>query len=74
MVAPHFHETKEAVAAIKRIEHNSGEAGEGAPTGIAGGSVSNMTTMTKNVTPTSKEQDWVSHRGIRSTDGAGRGN
>jgi hypothetical protein len=74
MTAPHFHTTAEAKAAIKKIEHNSGIAAEGAPTGIAGGSVKNMTTMTPDVTPSTKEGDWVSHRGIKGSGGKGRGN
>ena len=74
MTAPHFHTTEEAKAAIKKIDHNSGQGDEGAPKGIMGGSVGNETTKTKNVTPTKKEEDWVSRRGIASTAGKGRGN
>ena len=74
MTAPHFHTTAEAKAAIKKIEHNSGEAAEGAPIGIMGGSAGNLTTSTKGVSNSSKGDDWVSKRGIKSGDGSGRGN
>lgn len=52
MTAPHFHTTAEAKAAIKKIEHNP-DGGNGAPTGIAGGSVSNETTKTPGVSGSS---------------------
>jgi hypothetical protein len=69
MTAPHFHTTKEAKAAIERIEHNHGEAGEGAPKGIAGGSSSNLTTSTRGVIDKGEEKgrDWVGRRGIRES-------
>lgn len=64
MVAPHCHTTKEVKAAIERVEHNKGEAGEGAPTGIMGGSASNETTLTPGVTGGGgKGHDWISNRG-----------
>ena len=60
MTAPHFHTTAEAKAAIKRIEHNGGEGGEGAPKGIMGGSSSNETTTTPRVNQgKEKGSDWV---------------
>ena len=74
MTAPHFHTTEEAKAAIKNIDHNSGQGDEGRPKGIMGGSVKNETTKTKNVTPTEKGEDWVPRRGIAGTDSKGRGN
>lgn len=74
MTAPHFHTSSEAKAAIKKIEHNSGQAAEGAPTGIAGGSARNQTTTEKGVTSATKGDDWVNHRGLRGAGGsAGRG-
>jgi hypothetical protein len=67
MTAPHFHTTQEAKAAIEKVEHNYGEAGEGAPKGIAGGSSSNLTTSTKAVISKGNEKghDWVGKRGIK---------
>ena len=67
MTAPHCHTTEEAKANIKRIEHNSGRGGEGAPTGIMGGSGANQTTLTSGVTETSKGHDWVGGRGIEES-------
>jgi hypothetical protein len=63
MVAPHFHNTKEVKAAIKKIEHNT-EGTSGPPTGIMGGSASNMTTKTANVEPSDFDGDNVKNRGI----------
>lgn len=48
MTAPHFHDTAQAKAAIKKIEHNT-EGTTGPPTGISGGSASNRTTTTPGV-------------------------
>jgi len=68
MVAPHFHTTAEAKEAIKKIQHNSMEGGEGAPVGILdGGSGQNQTTLTPAVTETKKGSDWVHKRGIKSS-------
>jgi hypothetical protein len=58
MVAPHFHRTEEAKAAIKRVEKNT-EGTSGPPTGIAGGSGGNNTTMTPGVDNSTKGGDWV---------------
>lgn len=63
MTAPHFHTTSEAKAAIKKIEHNS-QDGNGAPTGIAGGSSGNDTTPTPDVSSKQKGDDWVGKRGV----------
>lgn len=63
MVAPHYHTTAEAKAAIKKIEHNS-DGGNGAPTGIAGGSAANATTHTDKVTNKEKGADWVGNRKV----------
>lgn len=63
MTAPHFHTTAEAKAAIKRIEHNS-DGGNGAPTGIAGGSGGNNTQNEAGVTNKTKGDDWISKRGL----------
>jgi hypothetical protein len=61
MVAPHFHTTAEAKAAIKKIEHNNDM---GQPTGISGGSQGNDVTPTPKVTGRKKGSDDVSKRGI----------
>lgn len=66
MTAPHFHTTSEAKAAIKKIEHNSGEGTSGPPTGIEGGSAAVETTHTPGVTSRAKGDDWVHNRGISS--------
>lgn len=69
MVAPHCHTTAEAKAAIKKIEHNT-EGTSGAPTGIAGGSSSNITSPTPGVRDKGGEKggDWVGKRGIKGSD------
>jgi hypothetical protein len=69
MTAPHFHTTKEAKAAIKKIEHNHGQAAEGHPLGIMGGSAGNQTTITEGVTDHEKGGDWVHNRGIKPASG-----
>lgn len=61
MVAPHFHTTSEAKAAIKKIENNSGDGRT--PTGIKGGSAGNATTKTEGVTSSKKGDDWVGGKG-----------
>lgn len=59
--APHFHNTAEAKAAIKKIEHNT-QGTTGAPTGINGGSAGNQTTKTEGVNSSSKGDDYVGKR------------
>lgn len=63
MTAPHFHTTSEAKAAINKVEHNK-MGTFGGPTGIAGGSGGNQTTLTPEVTSTTKGDDWLPKRGI----------
>lgn len=62
MTAPNFRTTAEARAAIKKIEHN---VNLGKPTGIAGGSATNQTTLTPGVTSTTPCADEVSKRGSK---------
>lgn len=68
MTAPHFHNTAEARAAIKKIEHNA-QQGNGAPSGIAGGSAGVDPHITPGVDSRSKGDDWVANRGITSSQG-----
>lgn len=58
MTAPHCHTTEEVKSAIRKIEHKSDK---GTPTGIKGGSESNMKTKTSKVTG---GDDTVGKRGI----------
>jgi len=59
MVAPHVHTVEEAKKNINRVEHNT-DGGNGAPTGISGGSGSNYNTgKTEGVPPRKKGEDWA---------------
>ena len=59
MVAPHFHTTEEAKAAIKKVEHNSDHSYGPPSGGISGGSAANEETKTKGVSSSKKGDDWA---------------
>lgn len=74
MTAPHVHTVQEARDIIKKISNNervtTEGATEGAPTGIKGSPSYSGTSVTPNVTPHAKGDDWVSKRGVKPVSGS----